>query len=113
MAHEEPYSSFLYEGFCSKGSPFSRVTMFALPQYRPLTQVIPHEFGHYLGLAFYDDDGGYHDCGSFPTGADRLMRRGVFSGPIENPIIPDFGMWLRHEDWRKANDDAELFITNP
>lgn len=107
-----PYSTLLLEGFQSDWL-FNHVVMFTDPCVRPLVQVIPHEFGHVLGLAFYSDDGGSHDLGAWPQDTEKLMRQGVPSGPVENPTFPAFGRWLRHEDWRKANDEASVLLGSP
>ena len=112
MHRGSPYSPLLIEGFQSS-TPFTHVVMFTEPYVRPLVQVIPHEFGHTLGLAYYNDDGGYHDLGAWPEGSEKLMRPGVPSGSVENPTFPEFGRWLRHEDWRQSNDEARFYIDTP
>lgn len=65
-----------------------------------------HPIGHILGLAFYNDDGGGHDAGPWPTLEEHLIRTGQPSGPVESPVFPVPGAWLRHEDWKEANDKA-------
>ena len=112
MHRDPPYSTMLIEGFQSS-TPFNHVVMFTEPYVRPLAQVIPHEFGHTLGLAYYNDDGGFHDLGAWPEGSEKLMRPGVPSGSVQNPTFPEFGRWLRHEDWRQSNDEARFYTNTP
>jgi hypothetical protein len=71
---------------------------------RTIQRVAAHEIGHALGLStrvfVVDDVYGItevHDSESFPNGTTSLLR----SGPMGPP-----GQWMRHEDWRKANDQA-------
>jgi len=63
---------------------------------------IAHEIGHELFLATHNDDGGGHDAGPWPDGEESLMR----SGSPVNGVLPNPGRWLRHEDWKTANDEA-------
>ena len=56
---------------------------------------LAHEFGHYLGLSLKNSDFDYHDGGPYPNGTIALMKAG------------DPGRWMRHEDWRKANEQAK------
>ena len=42
-----------------------------------------------------NSDFDYHDGGPYPNGTIALMKAG------------DPGRWMRHEDWRKANEQAK------
>lgn len=71
---------------------------------RSVQRVIAHEVGHALGLSTREivvseilgitDN---HDSETVPVGTRSLLRAGP-SGPP--------GKWMRHEDWRTANDTA-------
>jgi hypothetical protein len=78
----------------------------ASPKYEKLTGKqwnpswgIRHEVGHTFGLATRNEGGaGHHDSGPPPPGTDMLM---LPRHPNPEPI------WMRHEDWQKANDTAK------
>jgi hypothetical protein len=64
-----------------------------------------HEVGHVLEIPIEDSGPIFHDGGPWPSGEESLMRSGIEpSGPVNCP-----GRWLRHEDWKEANDLAETF----
>ena len=76
---------------------------YTAPNYSTPQLVIAHEFGHLLGLATKPDpEGGRHDTPPWPPGEESLMRR----GPGTTGVMAIPGKWLRHEDWRKANMEA-------
>jgi len=62
---------------------------------------VAHEVGHFLDLSAdgaYSSDG--HDNGPWPSGTTALMR----SGTPQNGTLPVPGKWIRHTDWRAANN---------
>ena len=71
---------------------------------RSWKRILAHEFGHYLEMSLKnrenttEDMGGLHDNGPFPTGTVGLMRSGKLGG---------LGHWMRHEDWKHANETAK------
>ena len=64
-----------------------------------------HEIGHTLWLSTWVSGLTYtgHDHGPWPTGEGALMRSGTndLGDIVEIP-----GRWIRHEDWKAANDTA-------
>jgi len=70
---------------------------------RQMARVIAHEFGHYLEIStreagFRTPTGG-HDQGKYPSGTAPLMLAGNEGKP---------GRWIRHEDWKFANQTAKV-----
>jgi hypothetical protein len=73
-----------------------------------MARIIAHEFGHYLEIStrqagLVTPTGG-HDNGRFPTGTAPLMREGN-KPPLGNG--GPAGRWIRHEDWKVANETAK------
>ena len=66
-----------------------------------------HEIGHTLNLSTWQSISPPlftgHDHGPWPSGEEALMRPGTngVGGIVDSP-----GRWLRHEDWKEANDNA-------
>jgi hypothetical protein len=71
---------------------------------RQLPRVVCHEFGHWLKLSTRgerDPNGNqltFHDNDRCPAGTVPLMREGTVGAP---------GRWMRHEDWKRANERAQ------
>jgi hypothetical protein len=105
--YAEPYDAYLVRGFTGSygvsNTTYSVVFTEGTVGHTALT--IAHEVGHRLGLAAHDDGGG-HDAGPWPSGEESLMRSGQPTGAPSAPTFPVPGRWLRHEDWKKANDRA-------
>jgi hypothetical protein len=103
FVYDPPYDAYFVRGFAA-GLPLHSV-IFTDGTSGQTALVVAHEIGHILGLAVYNDDGG-HDSGPWPDGEEHLIRSGQPSGPVGSPTFPVPGEWLRHEDWKKANDEA-------
>jgi hypothetical protein len=68
--------------------------------------VAAHEMGHVLDITDRLRDETDHDPGPFPAGTGGLMRSGAPAGGVL-PANP--GLWLPHEDWKKANEEARKY----
>jgi len=99
-------------GFARVGFPwavaFTHDTGLNLPLPTNLVLVtVAHEVGHQLGLSTRNDlqpDGKRenHDLGTPPSGTAALMRQ-----YWDKPPPPPEPRWMRHDDWKKANLEAE------
>ena len=73
-----------------------------------MQRTLAHEFGHFLSLATREwkpnkKQGGHDDLSavnSYPIGANDTKYP-----PLMKSVSP-VGVWLRHEDWRAANERA-------
>jgi hypothetical protein len=105
FVYAAPYDAYFVRGFAA-GNPFPHSVIFTDGTSGHTALAVAHEIGHILGLAVHSDEGGGHDAGPWPSGEEHLLRSGQPSGPVGSPTFPVPGEWLRHEDWKEANDKA-------